>query len=158
MTKNKDTAIQILFKPRSANPYVSQIPIHYEFHPGFHKSNHQKNVQSIHKSACQLTRCERPLEISSASENEFGRALSAFNLQVTLNCNGSKITRTVEQWYQSSKVYEHGAAVCFDAPSWPKPTSCGAHNLNPAPASLPSEWNANVVAPLMSNVGGSACG
>ena len=108
------TGIQFIFEPYRRAPFVFERGVEYDFSPGFNRTIHQKNIQAIHKSAFSLatkrghTKTNAILEISTASTEELGRSLSAFNLQVTLDCQGEPVTRTVEQWYQSSKVYERG--------------------------------------------------
>lgn len=108
------TGKQIVFARYPQPPFEREFLVEYDFLPGFNRSIHQKNVRAIHKVTCSRekkqgrTKKYRILEISTASEVPLGRALSAFNLPVTLVCNGETVTRTVEQWYQSSKVYQRG--------------------------------------------------
>lgn len=67
----------------------------FEFNPGFSVTQKRKNVIALHKAIG-----ENALEVSTKSEEELGRMLSAFNLRI----NGIPL----ECVFQSAKVYQYG--------------------------------------------------
>jgi hypothetical protein len=89
----------------SGSPFVQEVILDFDWHPGFAKSQAQKSIASLHAAA--LDRGLGPvLEISSKSDTALGVALSAFNLMLRL---GNR-TMSVEVAFQGSKVFEHGGA------------------------------------------------
>lgn len=84
---------------------VETFPIEFKWHPGFAKSQSQKNISALHDAAKKILDINKILEISSKSENELGVMLSAFNLMVTTP-KGRKFS--LECAYQASKVFEYG--------------------------------------------------
>ncbi len=117
-------ANKIVFTPYNHRPYVLEHRIEYEFQPGLNKVIAQRNSARVSQNWCTQPNRTPPLEISTAGTCAFGRSLSAFNLNVTLEVNGQQITRTVEAWYQSAKVFKHASpnhtanqfAYLFDLP------------------------------------------
>lgn len=93
-----------IFRPvLSGPPFVEQVVLDFEWHPGFAKSQAQKSIASLHAAARE--RGMSPvLEISSKSDKGLGVALSAFNLTLRLKDR----TVSVEAAFQGSKVFEHG--------------------------------------------------
>jgi hypothetical protein len=82
---------------------VSEIVVDFAWHAGMAASQKKKNVIALHDMAAE--RGLSPLlEISSKSEREIGRKLSAFNLKVEIE---GQIT-TLECAFQGSKVFENG--------------------------------------------------
>lgn len=67
----------------------------FEFNPGFSVTQKRKNIIALHKAIG-----ENALEVSTKSEEELGRKLSAFNLKL----NGIPL----ECVFQASKVYQYG--------------------------------------------------
>ncbi len=57
--------------------YVLRRDFEFKFNPGFAASQKKKNVEALHESIG-----KKALEISSKSEEELGRMLSAFNLKL----------------------------------------------------------------------------
>lgn len=87
----------------SGSQLVQEVPVKFQWHPGLAASQKMKNVAELHHAA--MDRGLGPLlEISSKSELEVGRRLSAFHLK--LDIDGE--TTTVECAFQGSKVFEHG--------------------------------------------------
>jgi hypothetical protein len=84
---------------------VQEIPIEFKWHPGMSVSQKQKSIRSLHSAAEKRIRTENILEISSKSETDLGRWLSAFALSFNLR-NGTKTT--VECAFQGSKVFRNG--------------------------------------------------
>ena len=82
---------------------VQEVSIKFTWHPGLAPSQKKKNVAQLHRAAEEqgLTPL---LEISSKSDREAGRKLSAFHLKLILE---NKQT-TVECIFQGSKVFENG--------------------------------------------------
>jgi hypothetical protein len=82
---------------------VQEVPVRFPWHRGLAVSQKKKNVIELHQAA--MDRGLGPLlEISSKSELEIGRRLSAFHLKLELEGD----TTTVECAFQASKVFEHG--------------------------------------------------
>jgi len=100
-------AIRPIFVPEPEKfPFVKEISIDFEWHPGFAKVQAQKSIASLHESARQHKNIYPILEISSKSSDSLGVALSAFNLQ--LEKDNKKLS--VECAYQGSKVFRSGGA------------------------------------------------
>lgn len=86
-------------------PYVDAVDIEFKWHPGFAKSQMQKSIASLHKSAEKLKKISPILEISGKSASDLGFTLSAFNLSLKTQKGH---TMSVECAYQGSKVFENG--------------------------------------------------
>jgi uncharacterized protein DUF6977 len=87
----------------SGRQIVQEVVVPFPWHPGLSPSQKKKNVLELHRAA--LSRGLAPLlEISSKSELEVGRKLSAFHLKLEVDGR----TTTVECAFQGSKVFEHG--------------------------------------------------
>lgn len=78
-------------------------PISFTWHAGMAPSQKKKNVAELHRAAAREG-YDRVLECSSKSEDELGRRLSAFSLEVEVENIRSK----VECVYQGSKVFQKG--------------------------------------------------
>jgi hypothetical protein len=89
-------------KPNSAQLF-GRTDITIPWHGGFSISQKQKNIRELHKAA-RLQGFGNILEISSKSEDEIGRRLSAFSLKYDLK--GKNVP--FECIYQGSKVFENG--------------------------------------------------
>lgn len=94
-------AVRPVFVPTESGRFlVNEIPIEFEWSPGFAEVQ-KKNVKALHEAA--IGRGLGPLlEISSKSEIEVGRRLSAFSLK--LEIGGERYG--LESVYQGSKVFE----------------------------------------------------
>jgi hypothetical protein len=93
-----------VFVPKlSGQQLVQEVAVSFLWHPGMAPSQKKKNVAELHQSAA-LSGLAPLLEISSKSEREAGRKLSAF--YQTVSTGGREIT--VECAFQGSKVFEHG--------------------------------------------------
>lgn len=77
------------------NNRVKKEEFDFKWTPGQAASQKKKNVASLHDSIGKKT-----LEVSTKSDEELGRSLSAFNLKL----NG----KTFENVYQAAKKYENG--------------------------------------------------
>lgn len=85
-------------------PFVEGRILEFDWFPGFSKSQAQKSIASLHRSAS-LIGVSPVLEISSKSETPTGIQLSAFNL--CLETEDSNRT-SVECAFQGSKVFIDG--------------------------------------------------
>jgi len=92
-----------IYVPDLNPPYVKAKWIQFVWNPGFSIQQKQKNVTALHWAAKRI-KIDPILEVSTKSESEIGRRLSAFNL--TFTYLGSKYT--VEAAFQASKVFEKG--------------------------------------------------
>ena len=79
--------------------------VDFVFYSGFSESQQRKSVKSLHGAFLQMKKNSKILEISSKSEKDIGKKLSAFNLSFVTK-KGIKIT--VESAFQASKVFENG--------------------------------------------------
>jgi hypothetical protein len=79
--------------------------VEFTWHPGLSKSQKQRSIASLHKAARPEHGLQYLLEISSKSEHEHGRMLSAFSLELARE-NGRR--GSVETVFQGSKVFEQG--------------------------------------------------
>ncbi|WP_105993960.1 DarT1-associated NADAR antitoxin family protein [Staphylococcus simulans] len=77
--------------------------ITFRWYPGFAKKQKQKSVVSLHEAFLSCFPTSTLLEVSSKSTNSVGVQASAFNLSIQ-TVKGH--TFTVEQLFQSSKVYK----------------------------------------------------
>jgi len=78
--------------------------VEFKFYNGFAVSQKQKSIDSLHEAILDSDSNANILEVSSKSKNELGIKLSAFNLK--LKIKGKLIS--VENIFQSSKIFEHG--------------------------------------------------
>jgi len=86
------------------NALVIPINVEFKWVAGMSASQKQKSIRSLHDAATKRY-IFNILEISSKSENPLGIKLSAFNLHIV---TPSGIKTTVENAFQSSKVFQHG--------------------------------------------------
>jgi len=80
-----------------------EVSIQFRWHAGMSPSQKKKSVLELHAESARLG-FDRILEVSTKAEEELGRRLSAFRLDVSLGETTSKI----ECVYQASKVFEKG--------------------------------------------------
>ncbi len=111
-----------VYIPIDRSPYVGTQVIEFTWVCGLSKAQRRKSIVNLHQAA-KGEGVRKPLEISTASEVELGVALSAFNLQVTVNLGSEKNpemhTNSVESIYQSSKKGKKGGPH----PEWLTKTS-----------------------------------
>lgn len=84
--------------------FVHEVPVEFRWHPGMAPSQKMKNVAELHHAAHNKG-LEHLLEVSSKSDREIGKKLSAFHQKVKL-LDGSIIP--LECAYQGSKIFESG--------------------------------------------------
>lgn len=93
-----------IFVPRETGArLVDEVRVQFTWHSGMAPSQKKKNIAELHENAAKHG-LSPLLEISSKSEREVGRRLSAFNLKLKFNTTQT----TVECAYQGSKVFERG--------------------------------------------------
>ncbi|MBD5144008.1 MAG: hypothetical protein HDT22_10445 [Ruminococcus sp.] len=81
---------------------IIQKNFDFIWYSGFALSQKQKCIASLHAEIIKKNPCAKPLEISTKSKSELGAKLSAFQLQYQ--------GHSLENIFQSSKVFEHGGA------------------------------------------------
>jgi hypothetical protein len=97
-------AVRPIFLPtETSNSLVREVNIEFRWHPGMALSQARRNISALHSAAAQIG-LSPILEVSSKSEHEVGRRLSAFSLK--LRHNGKNLY--LESIYQGSKVFERG--------------------------------------------------
>lgn len=67
---------------------VQRKNIEFIWYSGFAVSQKQKCIRSLHVNISRFDSALNPLEISTKSESELGRALSAFNLKLDGHLSG----------------------------------------------------------------------
>lgn len=97
-------AKKMVFISDGLNPFYEKL-INYTFVPGFAPTQRKKNVQNLNAAISAIFPDLKTLEISTKSDSELGRQLSAFNLKL----NG----KYVESIFQSSKVFDDGKQYNF---------------------------------------------
>jgi hypothetical protein len=83
-------------------PFVKEEGVEFVWSPGMAVIQKQKSIRSLHKSAKEAFGFKHVLEISSKSEKDYGRSLSAFNLKFQID----DTEMTVESAFQGSKVFD----------------------------------------------------
>lgn len=84
--------------------FVEALPFRFAWSPGFALVQKQRNITALHEAARQAGHSPL-LEISTKSDLELGRQLSAFNLKIQTQHAG---LIPVECAFQGSKVFERG--------------------------------------------------
>jgi hypothetical protein len=98
-------ATRPVFLPQSiGNRLATEVPIDFKWHAGMAASQKKKNVEALHQAA-KLRGLKYILEISSKSEEEVGRRLSAFSLKINIDEENDTY---LECAYQGSKVFQNG--------------------------------------------------
>ncbi|MYH58278.1 MAG: hypothetical protein F4145_09830 [Boseongicola sp. SB0675_bin_26] len=82
---------------------VEERSFDFSWASGFSEVQKKKNIMSLHKKAMR-NGIQRILEISSKSEEELGKRLSAFSLKIEIGADELPL----ESVYQGSKVFESG--------------------------------------------------
>ena len=97
-------AKKMIFISDGINPFYEKV-VNYVFVPGFTPTQRRKNVANLNESLLKEFPGLKTLEVSTKSNSELGRQLSAFNLKL----NG----KSVEAIFQSSKVFSDGSQYEF---------------------------------------------
>ena len=93
-----------IFLPSRDGALIDERRIEFEWHPGLSVQQKRRSVASLHKAAGE-TGVSPILEVSTKSESDLGRNLSAFNLTFDA---GEEGRFPVEAAFQGSKVFERG--------------------------------------------------
>ena len=100
--------------------YAKEFSIEFTWYKGFARIQKQRSIESLHHQFRIHNTKARILEVSSFSDTELGRSLSAFRLMVTMK-DGTRVP--VECAYQAGKVFENGGPymdLLFKDPSMAK--------------------------------------
>jgi hypothetical protein len=99
-------AIRPIFLPCGKDKPLlfEEVDIEFKWNPGMSITQKKKNMTALHNAANEKG-IKRILEISTKSDSEEGRRLSAFNLKLKIQ-NFKELT--VESAFQGSKVFEYG--------------------------------------------------
>jgi hypothetical protein len=96
-----------VFVPRTdGSRLVQTLDVTFEWFPGLSLAQKQRSIDSLHATAVRVLETGQVLEVSSKSKDELGRALSAFNLTLTMPRPIGQLS--VECAFQGSKVFENG--------------------------------------------------
>ena len=90
--------------PPAEHRLVEERSFRFEWHPGFSAAQKKKNIAALHGAAAR-SGCDPLLEVSTKSDEELGRRLSAFHLKVESTSFGRI---PLECAFQGSKVFERG--------------------------------------------------
>jgi hypothetical protein len=82
---------------------VDEVPVEFHWHSGTAPSQKKKNISELHERAARIG-LSPLLEVSSKSEFEIGKKLSAFSLKLRVEDRDVAL----ECIFQGSKVFEHG--------------------------------------------------
>lgn len=93
-------ATRPVFIPLEEGPLVEALDCDFPWAPGLAESQKKKNIRALHEAA-RKDGIEGVLEISTKSDAEIGRRLSAFSLN--LNIDGRNMP--LESVYQGAKVF-----------------------------------------------------
>lgn len=93
-----------IFLPHLDDTLPEERYVEFEWHPGLSVQQKKRSVASLHRAASEIG-ISPVLEVSTKSESELGRSLSAFNL--TLDA-GDAGRFPVEAAFQGSKAFEKG--------------------------------------------------
>lgn len=93
----------VFLPAKEGSRLVDEVPITFDWNPGMAPSQKKKNVIALHEAA-EKEGLSPLLEISSKSEREVGRKLSAFSLEIDVG----ETRTTIECAFQGSKVFERG--------------------------------------------------
>lgn len=99
-----------VYSKSMSNGIFRKYDVDFTFFAGFSLKQKQRCVESLHKSFMFSHSGAKVLEVSSASVDEIGVKLSAFNLCVTTK-SGVKVS--VESMFQGSKVFENGGPYVY---------------------------------------------
>lgn len=98
-------ATRPVFEVYERQPFVYKRNIDFTFFSGFSPEQKKRSARSLHASYLKVFPDKKILEISRASEEKLGEALSAFNLMIVQK-NG--ISYSVECAFQAGKCFEKG--------------------------------------------------
>lgn len=96
-----------IFAPiKEGQLFILESYVEFTWHAGMSLKQKQRSIDELHNEASAKFALQRPLEVSSKSDDPLGVALSSFNLKfVTMR---HKRSLTVEAAFQGSKVFDRG--------------------------------------------------
>lgn len=97
-------AIRPVFISTESAPFYRKQDTDFVYYSGFALVQKQKSIKSLHENFCMNNSKKNIIEISTKSNTELGKSLSAFNLVIS----GKKSHFSVESAFQGSKVFELG--------------------------------------------------
>ena len=97
-------ATKQIYLVNEKEPYYRAYTTEYKPFNGFSVTQKRKSVESLHHAYLQIHQDKKLIEISSASQDELGVKLSAFNLLKYVPSLDRKIP--LERVFQGGKVYE----------------------------------------------------
>ena len=95
-----------VFIPSIRKPYYNSVDVEFVYNKGLAPTQKIKNVLALHEAYEKAYPGKKILEISSKSQQEGGKELSAFNLMIYVPSLGRSVT--VECAYQGGKVFAAG--------------------------------------------------
>ncbi|MCT4660804.1 MAG: hypothetical protein N4A40_03010 [Tissierellales bacterium] len=99
-------AIRPIFIVDNEKSMFIEEQVNFTWYSGFSVSQKQKSILSLHEEFLKAHIGSKILEVSTKSNTELGKMLSAFNLKIrTVKTN---IEVYVESAYQSSKIFQNG--------------------------------------------------
>lgn len=110
-------ATKQIYLVNEREPYYRTYATEYKTFNGFSIAQKRRSVESLHNAYLQIHREKKILEVSSASMDELGVKLSAFNLLKHVPSLDRSIP--LERIFQGGKVYENGGPYLdmYDMPS-----------------------------------------
>lgn len=94
-----------VFEVYDKPPFFRKRDVDFQFFNGFSMEQKKRSCHSLHDAYLQWFPSKKVLEISRASDEKLGEALSAFNLMIKED-NG--ISYSVESAFQAGKCFEYG--------------------------------------------------
>jgi hypothetical protein len=92
---------------KNTYPFFEEIHVQFDYFRGFSLSQKRKNQIGLHQNFLTCYPEQRVLEVSGASLNSLGAALSAMNLKK----HTTKGLTSVESAFQSSRIYGNNAEI-----------------------------------------------
>jgi len=98
-----------VYLPIAQYPFYDSSNVSFEWFGGFTVSQKRKCIADLHESASRVLGVSKILDNSTKSPDEDGRALSPFNLRISLPFD--PFMSTVESTFHGSSVFEHGGPL-----------------------------------------------
>ena len=99
------SSVRSVFVSKPVHPFFEEIRVRTEYCGGFALSQKRKSALSLRRNFLAAYPERKPLEISSASPDPLGNALSAMNLKKTTS--SGKLT-SAESAFRPSRIYRDG--------------------------------------------------
>lgn len=102
----------VVIDDENKNCFVDSVDVDFDWYGGLSTSQKQKCIDSLHKNFLKLYSEKKILEVSTKSNNDLGKKLSAFNLKLFDKTLKKEIP--VENIFQASKVFENEKGPYLD--------------------------------------------